>query len=487
MRFLRRSLSGLFLLSVTVALVAFGVSMIREAAETMAGDDRPSFPARERAFAVNTAIVEPGSVTPLLDAFGEVRSRRSLTLRGEVPGVVTYLSSNFVDGGRITEGEVLMRVDPADAESALALALAELAEAEAEVAEADRALILSRDELVAAQNTVVLQERALTRQQDLVDRGVGTAATLETAELSANSARQAVLSERQALQQAEQRLVTTAARVGRAEINVAEAQRALDNTTLFAPFSGTLSNVAIVEGGLTGQNDVVATLVDDTSLEVAVRVSTEQYARLIDENGFLRPAAVTAKLDVFGADIVGHGELSRVSASVGEGLTGRLLFVELESAPGFRPGDFVSVAIEEPEVNYVARLPSTALSATNMLLVLDDENRLREQEVQLVRRQGDDVLIRGDDLAGKQVVAQRTPLLGAGIRVNPIAPEGAEAQMAAGPEMLELDEDRRARLIAFIEGNQRMPAAAKERVIAQLSEPKVPADVVARIEGRIGG
>ncbi|MEM9349831.1 MAG: HlyD family efflux transporter periplasmic adaptor subunit [Pseudomonadota bacterium] len=487
MRFLRRSLSGLFLLSVTVAFVAFGVSMIREAAETMAGDDRPSFPARERAFAVNTAIVEPGSVTPLLDAFGEVRSRRSLTLRGEVPGVVTYLSSNFVDGGRITESEVLMRVDPADAESALALALAELAEAEAEVAEADRALILSRDELVAAQNTVVLQERALTRQQDLVDRGVGTAATLETAELSANSARQAVLSERQALQQAEQRLVTTAARVGRAEINVAEAQRALDNTTLFAPFSGTLSNVAIVEGGLTGQNDVVATLVDDTSLEVAVRVSTEQYARLIDENGFLRPAAVTAKLDVFGADIVGHGELSRVSASVGEGLTGRLLFVELESAPGFRPGDFVSVAIEEPEVNYVARLPSTALSATSMLLVLDDENRLREQEVQLVRRQGDDVLIRGNDLAGKQVVAERTPLLGAGIRVNPIAPEGAEAQMAAGPEMLELDEDRRARLIAFIEGNQRMPASAKERVIAQLSEPKVPADVVARIEGRIGG
>jgi membrane fusion protein (multidrug efflux system) len=53
--------------------------------------------------------------------------------------------------------------------------------------------------------------------------------------------------------------------------------------------------------------------------------------------------------------------------------------------------------------------------------------------------------------------------------------------------MLELTEERRAKLIAFIEGNKRMPEDAKARVLARLAEPMVPAQMVERIEGRIGG
>lgn len=461
--------------------------MVRDAASSMSDDGRPNFGARERVFAVNVATVEPGEITPVLEAFGEVRSRRSLDLRSEVQGTVVSLNEDFVDGGRVSAGQVLLQVDMANAESFLALARAELAEAEAEKHEAERALLLSRDELAAAQDTVVLQERALARQQDLVDRGVGTAAALEGAELTVNSARQAVLSRRQAVQQAEQRITTTSARIERANINVVEAERDLENTTLIAAFDGVLSEVSIVEGGVVGTNERVATLIDDTTLEVAVRVSTEQYSRLIDENGGLRPADVTATLDVFGADILASGTLSRVSASVGEGQTGRLLFVSLDTAPGFRPGDFVSVAIAEPALRGVARLPSSALSSANDLLVLDEENRLSVERVELVRRQGDDVLIRAPRLAGMQVVAERSPLLGGGIRVSPIAPEGAEAQMAAGPAMVELDEARRARLIAFVEGNQFMPDTAKQRVLSQLREDEVPVAMVERIEGRMGG
>jgi hypothetical protein len=52
---------------------------------------------------------------------------------------------------------------------------------------------------------------------------------------------------------------------------------------------------------------------------------------------------------------------------------------------------------------------------------------------------------------------------------------------------VELSEERRARLVAFIEGNQFMPEAAKARVLSQLREPMVPAQVVARIEARMGG
>ena len=54
-------------------------------------------------------------------------------------------------------------------------------------------------------------------------------------------------------------------------------------------------------------------------------------------------------------------------------------------------------------------------------------------------------------------------------------------------ELLELTEERRAKLISAIETNGYIPKSAKERIIGQLTQPKVPADVVARIESRMGG
>ena len=53
--------------------------------------------------------------------------------------------------------------------------------------------------------------------------------------------------------------------------------------------------------------------------------------------------------------------------------------------------------------------------------------------------------------------------------------------------MLALSDERRARLVAFVEGNTRMPEDAKARVLARLAEPLVPARMVARIEDRMGG
>ncbi|MEM9970814.1 MAG: HlyD family efflux transporter periplasmic adaptor subunit [Pseudomonadota bacterium] len=474
-------------MAITLGLFAYGVGNIREAAEAASENERPRFPARERSFAVNTVLFDPQEIAPTLEAFGEVRSRRTLDIRADLAGRVVELSDNFVDGGRVRAGDVLVQVDRAETETRIALAQAELAEARSEVLEAERALHLTRDELTAALATQTLQERALARQRDLVTRGVGTESALESAELAANSAASTTLSRRQSVQAAEQRVTATNARVERAEINLAEAERDLENTTLVAGFDGVLSDVTIVEGGLVGANERIATLIDDTALEVAVRVSTEQYSRLIDDSGVLRPAPVTVTLDVFGADILATGTLSRVSGSVGDGLTGRLLFATLDAAPGFRPGDFVTAAISEPRVGGVARLPSTALSNAGRILVVEDGNRLREVEVQLVRRQGDVVLVRARGIAGMSIVSERSPLLGPGILVNPIAPEGAAAQMAAAPATIALDDDRRARLIAFVEGNQRMPAQAKERVLAQLQQPEVPASVVERIEGRMGG
>ena len=81
----------------------------------------------------------------------------------------------------------------------------------------------------------------------------------------------------------------------------------------------------------------------------------------------------------------------------------------------------------------------------------------------------------------------RTPLLGAGIRVRPLRLDANAQIVAPEPELIELTEDRRAKLVAFVEGSTRMPEEARKRVLAQLAEPSVPAQLVSRIETRMGG
>ncbi len=188
---------------------------------------------------------------------------------------------------------------------------------------------------------------ALERQQNLSSRGVGTDAAVETAELAASAAGQAVLSSRQAIASAEARVDQAETSLERVRIALAEAERGLSDTQIFAGFAGTLAEVSVVEGGLVANNERLAQIVDADALEVAFRVSTPQYARLLDETGRLTEAEVDVSLDIFGVDLATTGKITRESAAVGEGQTGRLLFARLDEAKGFRPGDFVTVRIME--------------------------------------------------------------------------------------------------------------------------------------------
>lgn len=484
MRFLRRSLTGVFLLSLTVALLALAALTVFEAVQTARSDGPGARPAQERVFAANVVMAEPGTVTPLLTTYGEVLSRRTLEVRASAAGTVVALHDAAEEGGYVEAGEVIARIDPADAQSALDVARADVAEAEAALREAERALELSREDLAAAEAQRDLRRRALDRQRDLTERGVGTAATTETAELAAAAADQAVVSRRQAEAQAEARLDQARIDLDRRRIAAAEAERRLADTEIRAEFSGVLSEVAVVEGGLVSTNERLARLIDPEALEVAFRLSTPQYLRLLDAGGALPRLDLAASLDVLGLDLTAEGTITRESGVVGEGQTGRLLYARLDGAAGFRPGDFVTVTIEEPPLSDVAVLPAAAVDGAGTVLVVDADDRLAREEAPVLRRQGDEVIVPAAGIAGRAVVAERSPFLGAGIKVRPVR-EAEEGEATA--DMLELSDERRARLVAFVEANARMPDAAKERVLAQLREPRVPAQVVQRIEQRMGG
>jgi hypothetical protein len=133
----------------------------------------------------------------------------------------------------------------------------------------------------------------------------------------------------------------------------------------------------------------------------------------------------------------------------------------------------------------VVRLPSSALGADGTVLVLSGESRLEALPVRLLRRQRDDILVRGDGLSGRDVVTERSPLLGEGIKVRVLNADTTSREEASGA--IALTEERRARLIAYVEGRSDLNDAARTRLIGQLSQPQVPVGLVERLESRMGG
>ena len=187
----------------------------------------------------------------------------------------------------------------------------------------------------------------------------------------------------------------------------------------------------MVKGGLVSNGERLAVLTDPDQLEVSFRISAAQYARLLSAEGQLLQSTISISLDVSGADLTATGVITRESATVGDQQTGRLLFAKLKQAQGFRPGDFVAVEVQEPTLDNIARIPASALGPQDTVLVIGEDDRLREVAIVLLRRQGDDVLIKADGLNSAAIVAARTPLLGPGIKVRAIR-QGSQAAQQSG-------------------------------------------------------
>ncbi|MFT5001384.1 MAG: multidrug resistance efflux pump, partial [Planctomycetota bacterium] len=492
MKFMQRSLMGLFLLALTLGLLALAAGSVRTSLNERWSREATSRPARERVFAVNVIVATRADIVPKIVTFGEIRSKRTLDLRAPINGTVIELSEDFVEGGRVSKGDLLIRLDPANAQSALDLATADAQDAVAELAEARAALLLATDEVDAAKEQSKLRKAALKRQEDLRTRGVGTEAAVETAALAYASSNQAVLGKRQSLAQVNARITRAASSVARQDVRLAETRRRLNDTEIYAEFDGVISSVSLVSGGLVGTNEKLARLIDPSALEVAFRISNSQFSRLLEAKQDVVRGDVLVKLDILGEDITTKGSIDRVSAEVGEGQTGRQIFASLatSAAVNLRPGDFVSVEVDEPVQQGVALLPASAVDASGVVLVLGENDRLEELQITVLRKQGDQVIVRAEGLFDREVVEARSPLLGAGIKVKPLRRDNSSASVAIepkAPKMIKLSQERRAKLTAFIENNALIPKNRKDVILARLKKDEVPEEMVNRIESRMGG
>lgn len=494
MRFLQRALGGAGLLAICAILAFLGARPYLGCAPALSGLpglrcalDQPSERASrrsnaERVFVVRAETVSLGVETPLITAFGEVRSGRTLEIRALASGRLVAVDEAFEDGGVVSAGQRLFVIDPALAQSARDEAAALLAEARAESSNAERSLALAESTLRATSDQRDLQAKALERQRSLRERGIMSEATIETAELSLADAERAVLTAEQALAAEAKRVEQSALAVERAGIALADAERTLNDTAFEAPFAGILQDVTAVLGRLVATNEQLGSLIDPAAIQVGFRVSDAEFSRMLDARGALIPLDVTATLSLGDRTVDVKGQIDRVAATVTPAEGGRLVFARLEfpEESVLRPGDFVTVEIREAPIENVARLPAGAVDASGQVLILGEDGRLATRNVALLRRQGANVLVRGE-IDGEAVVVERTPQLGPGVKAR----RAGDAAAEPADDMVALEPEQRERLLAFVRESKRMPDDRRERLLTQLAQPSAPRAVIERLQARM--
>jgi RND family efflux transporter MFP subunit len=219
------------------------------------------------------AAARPDSAGPqtLLNASGYITPRRRATIAAKITGRVTGVF--FDEGTRVGESQLLATLDDSDVKRALETSRADRESAQAAIADLE----------VQLRNASI----ELKRAQQLHDAGVQTQEALDNASTTADSLRAKI-----AL--AKQQVLGSDARIR-------EAQQAVDNCTIRAPFAGIVVSkdaqvgemVSPISAGGGFTRTGIATIVDMHSNEIEVDVNESYIARV--ENG----QKVTATLDAY--------------------------------------------------------------------------------------------------------------------------------------------------------------------------------------------
>ena len=336
----------------------------------------------------------------LIKGLGEVRAVHRLELAMEVGGRVTWSSPSLTAGAFVKTGQVLLEIETAALE--VALADAKRAQAEARIALLEE------------------KQRAEQAKQDWLQ------ADLEGTPTSP------LLLRRPQLEAAELRLQATKADVKQAEVNLKKA-------TVSTPFDAIVERSTVAPGAILSAGSVVAALYSVDQFEVEVTFS-EQDLGLLPKDTFWRGAQRESDLDL-DTRIRANGEswrgaISRPGPVVDPASRQRSLIIEIDEDSNadsvLMPGVFVSVEIEGGAIPDLLALPASTITTSGWFWGVTDAGRLEKHAADVVFARGEHVFVKTPDSSRDRwlIVANPLPRLLPGLEVDAVEVGNAAIQAA---------------------------------------------------------
>ncbi len=395
------------------ARVALAVGLVAATAMALDGCKRQSASAPQ----VNpsndpTAPVRTGAVAAQARELPDVLSA-SGSLMADIQSEVTPLVAGRVmevlveRGARVREGDPLVRLREVDFRTTAAQAQATLAQARARIGgEVGRFDPEATAEVRAAAANRDLAEDAFHRAQQLHQSGSMSDADFQRASMSATAAREQYRSAVNGMRGAY-------AGYQQAQAVAAQASRALQDSTIRAPFAGEVAERKINVGEYVTPQRAVVTLVRTDPLRMEIQVPQERIAEVH------RDQAVEVRVDAYPQRVFA-GTVRYISAAVRA--DSRSLIVEAvvpNNDGALRPGLFATARIALGSRRAAVAVPSRAVlseSGTSRVFVINS-GRVQERVVTVADHTESEVLIERGVAAGERVATDNLTRLGDGVQV----------------------------------------------------------------------
>ena len=325
-------------------------------------------PIEKQAAVVETIALTPGNFQTYVHAMGTVMPDRQITLKAKVPGEVIFVSENFVQGGLMKKGEILLLIDDSDyqievkkVQSALDKALSDLA-------------IEQGSQLIAREELKLINQISRTQmaQTDLALR-------------------------KPQLDQANAVVKNARADLEKAVLN-------LSRTKIRVPFNALVLEKKVDSGSLVTTQGELATLVDVDAFLVETLVPPDRLAALNINEKTGSKAIIRSQY----SKEPWQGTLVRTTGKISSKsrMAGVIIYVKdplglknQETRPQLLLDDYVDVRIQGKFLENVFSIPRSILRDKNTVWVYQS-GKLVIKQVSLAWKEGDLVFIRSDIRSG---------------------------------------------------------------------------------------
>ena len=339
---------------------------------------------------------QPGERT-VLNASGYVVARREATVSSKFTGKVMEVL--IEEGMKVTEGQILARLDDTNVRASYRLAEAQLVSAKAALEE--------------TRVGIRQAEIDLRRMADLARTKIASDSDLDKAQAAADGLKA--------------RLVQQEASVKVAETELAAWQQQLDDTIIRAPFAGIVTSknaqpgemISPISAGGGFTRTGICTIVDMDSLEIEIDVSESYINRVVAAQ------PVEASLDAYPEWKIPCKVIAIIPTADRQKSTVRVRvgFDKLE--PRILPQMSVKVAFRETTASGAANgrqiiVPKSALSqdgGTDIVYVVSN-GRAERRAVKLGSTRGEEAELLSGLSAGEKVITNRPPGLRDGASVK---------------------------------------------------------------------
>lgn len=364
------------------------------------GKDKPLAAAPPAPVVVVAPVIQK-TIAVYNEHVGRTAANYTVDVRPQVTGILE--TAPFAEGQLVKKGQILFTIDPSEYKAALQSAQAQLAKAEADVAQAKASFLKNQQDV--ARYAPLVKQQAIPQEQ--YDDAVAAAAMAEAQ-----------------VEQSQAEVKGAQAAINQSEIN-------MGYTVIRSPLAGVAGRRQVDPGNLVspGMTTPLVTVSSVTPMRVDFNVSEANYLRYITRHKNVTAGAEAVQklsFQLLLPDDSTYPYPGRfyMTASAVNAQTGTLLLeAEFPNPQGLlKPGQFCRVRFASEQLPNAILVPRQAvmeLQGAQVVMVVDAQHKVELHTITTTGTSGNDSIVSEGLEAGQQVIVEGQQKVRPGMIVRP--------------------------------------------------------------------